>query len=440
MVLAFVFIFLLIGCESYTSGSFDNSTQNSNPPVNIYPNPTLPTPSAKTSELEQTVSAATKPDLVTKDMVEKYYSSSDYAGLTIEVGDDLDGDPNFFGVNMSSNGKGTGAYYKVSKKTGDVIGLENKPIYNILKIEKETANSNSNTKEAPSISLDERIYKFLNEHNALSKINQIIFQDVQDLNADGNKEIVIATGKKGDIVHIFVLRDTGNQLENLSDDSKVNNGYQTNNVKLVKLKGSKKTYIYVGKTNGAGMNGFQLYELRNNKVEYLAGGTNPTGAGETELTDLDSEGTYGGYLNKQYSYDVFYIPTTSTYKFNGSTFDLKNVQATLPQLPNSPEDVLDQFIKLSLLEIEDQEAKHSIIKRIEQLSSGYKLEVSKDEKYALRDFIVTGSIDKTKELHKGDKNIVIPITDSSISGKISMEFLLSLEDGHWLVKSANRLN
>jgi hypothetical protein len=113
-----------------------NSSLALSPQVSKSPSPTLPAPSAKNSEPERPASPTTKPDLVTKDMVEKYYASAGY-GLTIVVGDDLDGDPNFFGVNMASKGKGTGAYYKVSKKTGDVFGIDNNPIYNILEIMNE---------------------------------------------------------------------------------------------------------------------------------------------------------------------------------------------------------------------------------------------------------------------------------------------------------------
>jgi hypothetical protein len=52
----------------------------------------------------------------------------------------------------------------------------------------------------------------------LSIGEKIVFQTVQDLDVDGNDVILLATGKEGDIHYIYVLRDTENQIVNLSDD------------------------------------------------------------------------------------------------------------------------------------------------------------------------------------------------------------------------------
>lgn len=69
------------------------------------------------------------------------------------------------------------------------------------------------------------------------------------------------------------MRDKGDHNENLSGDNGIGeqNGYETSEVKVIKLRGSNRGHIYVGKTNGALMNGFHLYELRDNKVEFLDG-------------------------------------------------------------------------------------------------------------------------------------------------------------------------
>lgn len=300
----------------------------------------------------------------------------------------------------------------------------------------------SSTEQKSKSPVGGRINEFLNKHKALPEGDKIVFQDEQDLDTNGDMEIVLATGRSNDIHHIFVLRDKGDHYENLSGDNGIDErgGYETNDVKVVKLRGSNLRYIYVSKTNGGPMNGFHLYELRDNKVEFLDGRNNPTGAGETKLTDLDSDGTYGGYVDYQYSYDVNYIPITSIYKFNGSTFDLHAIEVSFPTLPTEPEDVLEEFIKLSLLNIKDGQAVPSIQKRMEQLSTGYHLQISEDEAYGLHEFIIMGDIDKSKERHVDSNHIVIPVRYFGKSGKVSIEFYLSYENGHWLVNSVQKLS
>jgi hypothetical protein len=123
-------------------------------------------------------------------------------------------------------------------------------------------------------------------------------------------------------------------------------------------------------------------------------------------------------MDEQYSYDVLYIPITSFYTFNGKTFDLHSVQVSLPDVPTEPEDVLDQYIKLSLLDVTDPEAQRSITKRIEQLSSISPLKLSEVEKDALN--IISYS--------------------SSTKTKVSIEFSLSLVDGRWRITSAHKIN
>lgn len=112
----------------------------------------------------------------------------------------------------------------------------------------------------------------------------------------------------------------------------------------------------------------------------------------------------------------------------------------MPKLPTEPEEILDQFIQLSLLDVNDDKAAISIKQRLEQLSAGYQLKVSENEGNGLKESIIVGGIDKSKERHEDNNNIVIPIRYSGPSGKISIEFYLTLKNGHWLIKSVQRLN
>jgi hypothetical protein len=212
-------------------------------------------------------------------------------------------------------------------------------------------------------------------------------------------------------------------------------------VKLIKLKDSKKIYIYVGKTNGAQMNGFYLYELRDNKIELLDGGTNPTGVGEVKLTATATNGVFDGFTDKQLSYDVLYVPVFSHYTFNGKTFDLNSVDVSLPKLPVEPEDVLYQFVQLELLvsriDPSSQPAQSSIQERLEQLSSG--LQTSSDELAELQDFIIVEDPKKTKKSRVNDNQIAFSIDYADKTKKVTFEFQLVKDHDHWLVHSVKRL-
>jgi hypothetical protein len=79
---------------------------------------------------------------ISKTIVQNYFENELGKG-NIEVFDtDLDNNPEYFGVNFSNPGKGTGAYFRVSKTTGDVsYWMNSEVMYNLIVRMKEQNNS-----------------------------------------------------------------------------------------------------------------------------------------------------------------------------------------------------------------------------------------------------------------------------------------------------------
>jgi hypothetical protein len=123
-------------------------------------NPTNSKPVSETTNLKQ----STKPNLITQKFVKEYFADPTGTGPIVEVGEDIEGDTNFFGVNLSSHGKGTGAYFKVDKRTGDVYtsSSDKTPAYNLI-IESRKIKDKPNDSAKPSATPDQNDIKAMRE-------------------------------------------------------------------------------------------------------------------------------------------------------------------------------------------------------------------------------------------------------------------------------------
>lgn len=196
--------------------------------------------------------------------------------------------------------------------------------------------------------------------------NEIVFYAEEDIDLDGREEVIIASGTTDGsyIYSIYILRDNDGKIEQLGENLAQGGGYSVYNIKLIELQDMPKKYIYCGVTNDVSLRGFSLYELKDSKPNVICYSASPTGAGEDELRDFDGDGKFDGYVQRRWSYDVFFYIVTHTYGLENNDFVLKNTYVELAGYPDNIEDVLMQYIALRVL---DNGKSTEIDKRLSEL-------------------------------------------------------------------------
>lgn len=188
--------------------------------------------------------------------------------------------------------------------------------------------------------------------------DDICFFADEDMDLDGVNEIIIGTGTSGEdpytdyVSHLYILSDEDGVIRQIGDDLSMS-GYMVYQVKLIQMQDDPRKYLYCGLTNGANLTGFNVVGLEDNTPYDLCYSASPTGAGSDVLMDFDNDGLYDGYTQYRWSYDVLYYPTVRFYVFENNTFRLVSTDVSLSDYPESVEDVILEYLSLSLL-VEDQ--------------------------------------------------------------------------------------
>ena len=195
--------------------------------------------------------------------------------------------------------------------------------------------------------------KILNQ--SISDMDELFYQE-KDLDNDGNTEIIAAFGDKSNneystdwIKASFALCDRNGKIELIKQDFCDGGGYECRDMQFARFTGSDNTYIIVGTTNGAYMNGLTIYEVTGNDVKELGGTASPTGVCDAYLSDERSDGSYGGFTETLSSYDVFYFSVTTFYKFSNGDFEPQGSTVALGDYPIAPTDVVIQYLSLNCL-------------------------------------------------------------------------------------------
>lgn len=144
---------------------------------------------------------------------------------------------------------------------------------------------------------------------------EVIDYIVEDIDLDGNQEIIITIDVKYENNKIYVLRKIKDQLQELGPIN--GSGYGVYDAHLVNMKGVEHKYINAFVTNGGGLSGFALYKVCGDKLEVVAYSASATGAGDDGLISSDNNNIYDGYTQHRYSYDVMYFSVLRYYKWNG---------------------------------------------------------------------------------------------------------------------------
>jgi hypothetical protein len=174
----------------------------------------------------------------------------------------------------------------------------------------------------------------------------VIYYEGEDLDRDGNDEIVVALGVAvDDYAEVYILRSVEGQFVLLGDNLN-NGGYGINKIRLVQLENRQDLVIELGLTNWASMSGFELIAIEDGLLVELAYSAAAVGVGEDYLIDTDGNGMYDGYKQQRYSYDVFYYPVTRTFTLEGNTFEQTEWSVDLYEYPAGPEETLIEYFAL----------------------------------------------------------------------------------------------
>lgn len=176
---------------------------------------------------------------------------------------------------------------------------------------------------------------------------------IEDLDADGRDEAVAVVRNAYDEIRgFYVLHSRNGQIEQIGDMAGNESGYGIENVELVRMRGSDERYIHVKLTNGVNLHGFSLYELKNDEIRLICSSASATGEGDDGLLDPNADGVYDGYYENRWSYDVFYYPVCKNYDWIDGAFVLNACSVDLPDYPGSVEEVVTQYLSLSLLNLD----------------------------------------------------------------------------------------
>jgi hypothetical protein len=202
-----------------------------------------------------------------------------------------------------------------------------------------------------------------------------------DIDLDGNEEIVITIGAKNQSNkiyvwrEIYVLREINDQLQELGRIK--GSGYRVYDAHFVQMKGSNQKYINAFVTNNGGLLGFALYKVCQDKIERVEYSASPTGSGYGYLVSSDNNNIYDGYEQHCCSYDVMYFDVTRYYKWNGESFDYVSSHVNIPDYPEDEDGVIRQFLKLNMLGEKDRDC-DEVQKRLDEINkSGKSLDFEK---------------------------------------------------------------
>lgn len=207
---------------------------------------------------------------------------------------------------------------------------------------------------------------------------ELLFSAKQDLDLDGNDEIVLGYGEldKADpqysiVSELHVLRDRDGQIEELTHD--LEGGYQKLGFRLIRLQDLPQTFIYCGLTNGGGMSGFAVLEISGDQVVRKVYSAAATGQGEDYISDNDRDGQYDGYKQYRNDYSTFYYSLDRTYILEKGEAVLRATKVVIPEYLQEIQDVILQYLSLSVLKIEQSPETEERLARLRIDNAGAKI-------------------------------------------------------------------
>lgn len=259
----------------------------------------------------------------------------------------------------------------------------------------------------------------------------IILDERQDIDLDGQEEIIIATGSEGEVYGLYCFRMDGDKAVQLEPDGL--GGYGIHEVKLIQLEDMPKTYIYCGLTNFVNLYGFMIYEASGNQLKQISYSASATGAGEDSIMDTDGDGQYDYMIQHRYSYDVMYYPLIREFTWNGAAFVPAATRVSLPDYPIDVEEVVLEYLSLRMI---DDGLCPDVTQRLKELCTLKDADVPLDtDTWFSGVFYAHLGLDQTKLTSevKGSQ-ATVTITYEDDDGKTySLTFLLSVKNDKWRI-------
>ncbi len=175
----------------------------------------------------------------------------------------------------------------------------------------------------------------------------IVFQHYDDFDNDKNEELIIDfghdnTSEKDYIQNIYYIEKIEGGYEILSHIQ--SDGYGIFSVELINLTDMERPVLYCRNTNYANLIGFELYEIKDNSLKQLVYSASATGVGYDEM--LGEDDVYYGFVQNRSSYDTLYTDLIKSYEFINGKFELTDVSADFYNYPDTPEDVVLEYLNM----------------------------------------------------------------------------------------------
>ncbi|ASA19444.1 hypothetical protein [Paenibacillus donghaensis] len=203
--------------------------------------------------------------------------------------------------------------------------------------------------------VEEADYKQYEQYVQDDSGDPLVFSQKEDLDLDGNMEIVLAYGnddpdpKMAFISRVYVLREVDGEITRLDDETIATGGYGVRDIKLIHLEDMPQTYIYCGLSNGGGLVGFAVYGISGDSIQTQAYSASASGAGEDVLQDSDGNGSFDSYVQNRFSYEVLYYDVSRMYVLDDGEFIFSRTSVDIPEYPQEIKEVVLQFMSLGAL-------------------------------------------------------------------------------------------
>jgi hypothetical protein len=185
------------------------------------------------------------------------------------------------------------------------------------------------------------------------------------MDLDGNLEIIIEFDQGNGVLQNYILREIGDTLQRIGKLE--GEGYGIYDIMLVKMRGSSIKYIKTTVSNGEGLFGFGLYQVKKDDIDMIQYSASSTGSGNDSLTSTTKDDIYDGYVQSRYSYDVMNFRVDRFYKWDGESFSFVSVSVDAGEYPAKPKEVVNQLLKLNMLWDDDRNS-NDVIKRMSEIN------------------------------------------------------------------------
>ena len=199
----------------------------------------------------------------------------------------------------------------------------------------------------------------INNNDVMLDDFEILFFLKEDLDKDGYDEIIIGVGELVEGVNetfyfydkIYILSEK-NEIELIGI---IQEGYLIDEVKLIKLPDSSEKYVYCRITNTVNFDGFTIYLVEDKQLTTVWHSAFPAGTGFSEVGDLDGDGMIDSYREFRWGYDVLFYEIERKYNWFNNEFVLFNCEVYVRKYPQKLEEVILQYVSLTLINNYDSE-------------------------------------------------------------------------------------